>query len=151
MVMDAAAALGIREYDFFDLAFRRWFGRRAETRFLERVFADYMFHRTVPPWVRSLGREVLSRMEAGTLSKAALGAGIYQRHEKIPRLGWLNGIMSGLAVLAVYALIMAIFLFPGSPANMECRSASGNWFFESWVYVIAGKEKPPCDVQKTHR
>ena len=56
-VIDAAQALRIREYDLFRAAFRRWWGREADTKALERVFVAYMFHQVVPPWVRHFCRQ----------------------------------------------------------------------------------------------
>ena len=65
--IDAAAAMAMREIDFFRLAFRRWDGRDIENSRLERVFADYMFHQEIPHWVRHFAREVLELRDAGVL------------------------------------------------------------------------------------
>ena len=44
-VVTAAEALGIGEYDFFRLGFRRWSGHEPDGKALERTFAAYY----VPP------------------------------------------------------------------------------------------------------
>lgn len=80
-VVDAAWALRISEFSLFRLAYRRWYGGEAEVKWLERVFAGYMFRQQVPPWVRQFCREVLAQAAAGGLERRAFGADTVPRRE----------------------------------------------------------------------
>ena len=83
--MDAAAAMGMREIDFFRLAFRRWDGHDIENGRLERAFANYMFHEETPHWVRHFAREVIELRDAGGLDPSRLGAEDFRRQVPLPR------------------------------------------------------------------
>ena len=91
-VAAAAEALGIGEYDFFRLAFRRWSGREPDGKTLERTFVAYMFHQRVPPCVRHLGREVLQLKGSGTLRLGAFGIAAFERRQPLPRLAGFPGV-----------------------------------------------------------
>lgn len=82
-VVDAAYILRISEFDLFRLAHRRWYGSDAETKWLERVFARYMFQQEVPVWVRQFCREVLARKAAGTFDRRDFGAETVPRREPV--------------------------------------------------------------------
>jgi len=87
-VVDAALALQVGEFDLFRLAYRRWHGEEAEEKALERLFAGYMFHQRVPPWVRQYCRAVLQSQAEGRLHRAAFGAETVRRRvpaEILPR------------------------------------------------------------------
>ncbi len=84
-VATAAEALGIREYDLFRLAFRRWSGREPDGNALERTFVAYMFHQRVPPCVRHLSREILQLKGSGTLRPGAFGVAAFERRQPLPR------------------------------------------------------------------
>ncbi|MEE8393393.1 MAG: hypothetical protein V3R66_03545, partial [Rhodospirillales bacterium] len=105
-VMDAAGALGIREIDFFRLAFRRWHGRKAEEKTLERAFAGYMFRQTVPAWVRHFARQVINLQERGELDAKALGAGDFRPLEAAARHAKLSLSIFAVAMIA-YSLLLA--------------------------------------------
>ena len=92
-VAAAAEALGIGEYDFFRLGFRRWSGREPGGKALERTFAAYMFHQRVPPCVRHLSREVLKLQGSGTLDPGAFGLAAFERRQPLPRLGRFPGVL----------------------------------------------------------
>ena len=66
-VLDAAYVLRVSEFDLFRLAYRRWYGGDAETKWLEQVFARYMFQQKVPIWVRQFCRDVLARRAASSV------------------------------------------------------------------------------------
>ena len=98
-VIDAAQALGVREFDFFRIAYRRWWGHDANPKKLEKVFVSYMFHQVVPPWVRQFSRDVLRQAAAGELDPQALGAGGYRKRERPPHLGRLYVALTSVAAL----------------------------------------------------
>ena len=103
--MKAAEALGVSEYDFFRLAFRRWLDREANEKTLERSFVAYMFHQNVPVWVRHFSRDVLSRDAAGILDAAELGALKYRHHPPPHRNGPLYiGLMGAMMVPSAWKL-----------------------------------------------
>lgn len=66
-VLHASRALDVREIDFFRIAWRWWQGTKPNPHVIERAFANYMFHKLVPAWVRQTGREVLRRADLGVL------------------------------------------------------------------------------------
>ena len=88
-IIKAAEALRISEYDFFRLSFRRWSGREPDEKVLEQAFVAYMFHQTVPPWVRHLAREVLALEAKGRMNIRAFGAQKYRRLPPPSRHGGL--------------------------------------------------------------
>ena len=94
-VVKAAEALGIGEYDFFRLAFRRWSGHEPDGKALEQAFVAYMFHQRVPPCVRHLSREVLQLKGSGTLRPGAFGVAAFERRQPLPRLGRFSWRLPG--------------------------------------------------------
>jgi len=105
LVLDAAAALDIREYDLFDLAWRQWRGNAPNAAALERVFVAYMFHREIPAWVRHFARTVLRCRDDGRLDRASFGADRVRRRERPVPLGRLYvGIVAALTLLFVLVL-----------------------------------------------
>lgn len=73
LVMDAAAALEIREFDVFMLAYQRRFERDPLPDRIEDIFARYMFGQEAPAYVRQFAREALEQAQSGTLDPAAFG------------------------------------------------------------------------------
>ena len=144
-VVAAAATLGLREYDFFRLAYRRWFGRLPEEAALEAAFSRYMFAQAVPPWARHLSREVLSRRRQGTLDADALGAGRFRdRPARHP-----HGPLYFGAVVAIWIVLCGVILNtrynPDASAPVPlCVTETGSTFYESWARLIAGKPPPRC-------
>lgn len=144
-VVVAAAVLGLREYDFFRLAYRRWFGRLPDEAALEAAFSRYMFAQSVPPWARHLSREVLDRRRQGTLDADALGAGRFRdRPARHP-----HGRLYVGAVVAVWIVLFGVILNtrydpdPSAPVPL-CVTETGSIFYESWARLIAGKPPPRC-------
>ncbi len=72
-VLQLSAMLEVREYDFFDLAYRWWFGRAPNNRILERHFIRYMFNKIVPYWVRDYCRMIAVLQSQGMLTKEKIG------------------------------------------------------------------------------
>ncbi len=142
----AASALGLQEYDFFRLAYRRWFGRLPGEAVLERAFSRYMFAQVVPPWARHLSRAVLERRRAGTLDAEAFGAGRFRERPVRPR----NGPLYFGAVVAIWAVLFGAILHtrydPDTSAPVPiCVTETGSWFYETWARLIAGKPPPECE------
>jgi hypothetical protein len=54
----AAEAVGVSEFDLFRAAYRHWYAADADTRVLEDRFVAYLFHGTVPAFVRHYARLV---------------------------------------------------------------------------------------------
>jgi hypothetical protein len=73
LVMDAAAALDIREFDLFLLAYRRRFDREPLPDRIEDIFANYMFTQEAPVYVRQFAREALAKAKAGVLDPSQFG------------------------------------------------------------------------------
>lgn len=72
-VLKATALLDITEWDFFNLAYRRWHGGPVAEGMMEPIFAAYMFKDIVPPWVRHFARLVERLYRRGMLDRRALG------------------------------------------------------------------------------
>jgi hypothetical protein len=72
-VLEAAALLEVTEFEFFRIAYRRWFGADIPDADLEPLYLPYMFHGRVPPWVRQLSRQVMAEAEAETLDPRTYG------------------------------------------------------------------------------
>jgi len=144
VVTGAATALGVTEFDFFRFAYRRWFGREAEEKALERTFAAYMFHETVPPWARHAAREVLRREREGTLDTAARDAAPYRKTLTPHPAGKVIVALAAAVWCVLYAALLSTTYDPGTSAPITCASESGSRFYDVWVNLIAGREPPPC-------
>lgn len=144
--LNAAGVLGLREIDFFRLAFRRWHGRDIRSHQLERIFADYMFYREVPIWVRHFSREVFERKASGALDPLTLGAGRYKRRpQPPPRYGKFTVAIT-IAVFVLYSFVlMDTGYHPQTSAPMYCQGGGGFKFFADMSHAISGKERPACD------
>ncbi len=144
--LDAASALDLREIDFFRLAYRRWYGRDIPSRQLELAFADYMFHREVPIWVRHFSRQVFEREESGALDPLALGAGRYKRRVPPPPRYGKFAVALTIGVFVLYSFVlMDTSYHPQTSAPMYCQGGGGLKFFADMAHAISGKERPSCD------
>ena len=72
-VLELSAILEIREYDFFFMAYRWWFGCLPDDRVLERHFIRYMFNKIVPHWIRNYCRMLYEMETKGVLDREKLG------------------------------------------------------------------------------
>lgn len=105
-VLDAAAALEVTEFRFFELAWRAWFGRPPEEQRLERSFAAYMFAFRVPHWVRHFSRRILDLDARGCLDPASFGVWRRLPSERMRLVAklYVAGLLLLFIVLAVSAL-----------------------------------------------
>ncbi|MFQ5764974.1 MAG: hypothetical protein ACE5GT_08605 [Rhodospirillales bacterium] len=144
VVVRAAEALGISEYDFFRLAFRRWSGREADNHALEQAFVAYMFHQSVPAWVRHLSREVLEQLDTGTLDPEAFGVSGFKRRYPLPRLGRFSWrLMAGvMVILLLMSLDTTYVRNPSVP--MGCPGATGSMFFDRLAQFFKGGPNHAC-------
>ena len=72
-VLAASALLQITEYQLFELAHERWFGRRAQESELEAFYVRYMFASQAPFWVRNYCRDVSLADSGGALDPRDFG------------------------------------------------------------------------------
>lgn len=141
----AASVLGLREFDFFRLAYRRWFGAQPDPGELERVFAAYMMRQRVPPWVRQMSREVLRARRAGPLPPDAFGASRYRdrmvRHPRGPIY------VSAFIVLwiATFAFLIDTGYDPETSApTTSCAALEAHPVVGLWVRLATGGLDAAC-------
>ena len=72
-VLEATSLLEITEFEFFKLAYRRWYGVAIDDRDIEPVYLAYMFKEKVPAFVRRLAREVIERADQGDIDPKEFG------------------------------------------------------------------------------
>ena len=72
-VAEAIFILNVKPFEFFQIAYRRWYGREADEKALEAIFMTSYYKQTPPVWVRHLAREVLRRAEGGRLDPTEYG------------------------------------------------------------------------------
>ena len=143
-IIEAAEALGMSEYDFFHLAFHRWNGREPRSVALEKTFAEYMFHRTVPHGVRHLAREVLGRKADGSLNIVRMGVNRYQQRIPMPKNGRFHVSVLGVAFVVYCLALVEISYDPQTSAPMPCNGGSGLTVISKMVYAVSGKRPPSC-------
>lgn len=144
-VTAAAKALGLREYDYFRLAYRRWFGRLPAESVLEAAFSRYMFAEDVPPWARHLSRDVLDRRRHGILGEDAFGAERFRDRPSRPRNGPLYFGVVVVLWLVLFGVILNTRYDPRTSAPAPvCATETGSYFYEYWARLIAGEPPPRC-------
>jgi len=142
---DAAAAMGMREIDFFRLAYRRWNGHDLEDDRLERVFADYMFHEEIPHWVRHFAREVLELRDAEVLEPSSLGAEDFRRQIPLPRRPRLTvGFVAVVFLVYSFALVETTY-YPGDSSPMHCQGGPGLKFITEVAHAVNGNQAKFCE------
>lgn len=147
-VLDAAAALGIREFDLFKQADRWWHGRDRPEKSLERIFVAYMFSGVAPAWVRQYCREVLAEQAAGRLDPARFGAPL-GRSARNRTPGDVRYLLAGLAAaLALYALLLVHVGRPGptpdrTVARLSCEGGGPGLAAIETMAHWAGRGRPP--------
>jgi hypothetical protein len=143
-VMDAAALLGLREFDLFRLAWRSWSGVEPDGKALEKFFVDYMFHHVVPPWVRHFCREILAREKEGRLDPAAFGVERVPRRELPVALGRAYIGVAAAAMLLLFPLLQGFGPAGPASATLACDLGPGMRLFAGLAHVLADRQAPAC-------
>ncbi len=105
-VLDAAAVMQVTEYQVFQMAYERWFGKVAGVSDLEPYFIDYMFRERVPAWVRQFTRLVTELERAGRLEPRALGVERYAHTQEMFNRGVRYLIITVLVMVVFYILLL---------------------------------------------
>lgn len=149
-VAEASARLDLGEFELFGLAHRRWFGRAAAPAQLERTFAAYMFHGTVPPWVRHYAREILRADPADPKAARRLGLDRLPSPAPAPRHGKAIVAAAFVVFLLLFTVILNTTYDPATSAPIPARPLScagggpGLVALENLAYAFAGRERPSC-------
>lgn len=118
-LLEAAAALEIKEYTLFELAYRKWYGRKPLNHVIEAHFANYMFHGHIPAWVRSFSRRIVELHERDELNPRDFG--VYQ---PLPskRLIRIGQAFSAFLVLTFVVVLIFIYREPNMSQSLFGRA-----------------------------
>ncbi len=118
-VLESASLLEVSEYRIFEMAYEAWFGRKVDNnaKLLNRQFFAYLNRDSVPPWVRSLCRDLARRGRAPGFDPARYGIVRAPPTRTMIYLGIRYTIWTALTVsviigLAHFAAIPAGCTFP---------------------------------------
>lgn len=118
-LLEAAAALEVKEYTLFELAYRKWYGRKPLNHVIEAHFTNYMFHGHIPAWSRSFSREIVELHGRGELNPRDFG--VYQ---PLPskRLIRIGRAFSAFLVLSFMVLLVFIYREPNMSQSLFGRA-----------------------------
>ena len=118
-LLEAAAALEVREFKLFELAYREWYGRRPIANVIEAHFSNYMFNKVIPAWVRSFSRRVVELHGAGELDPKAFG--VYQ---PLPskRLIFVGRVFASLLIVVFVVFLMLLTKEPPTTPSLFGRA-----------------------------
>ena len=152
----AAEALGVSEFDFFRIAFRRWSGYEPDEPTLEKAFVRYMFRQSAPHWARHLSREVMRLKQAGHIDPDTFElVGLKRRYplRRPSRFSW-----DMMALVLVLVALMAIDTTYPKDRTMPpgCPGSSGSVFLDVYVGPLLKSADIVCpsvrdDVQEAFR
>jgi len=143
-VMNAAEILRVREIDLFRLAWHSWHGARGEDRVIEAAFVAYMFHKTVPPWVRRFARDVIARSARGQLLPQPHG--IVRRRPE-PPVKWPGPVYVGLVMAITVLFIVTLSATPGggdAATALLCDGGAGLRHVFRFAFLAGGGALPDC-------
>ena len=143
-VMTAAEILRVREIDLFRLAWHDWHGARGEERVIERAFVQYMFHKSVPPWVRHFARSVIDRSSRGKLLPQPHG--IVRRRPE-PPVAWPGAVYVGLVMAITVLFIVTLSATPGDgdgTTALVCDGGAGLRHIFRLAFLAGGGAPPDC-------
>lgn len=103
---DALLILGVREFEFFEIAWREWYGEAPEPERIERALLACLYRQAPPPWVRQLVRRVREEAAAGEFDRRSYGlpAGPVRPHDPVAEGRWYAVIL--LAALTIFFVIV---------------------------------------------
>ena len=102
-VAAAACYLQVGEFRVFELAWEDWHGEKPNQKTVERHFVRYLFHQTVPIWVRHYVRKVLERARDA-------GAAYLERNlPLLSRAWWKAHEVDLLATALILVAIISVF------------------------------------------
>lgn len=151
----ASSLLGLKEFDFFRLAYRRWFRSQPHPEILEKAFSDYMFSEHVPMWVNHQVREVLNQHAQGTLNPQYFGAAAYRdRYARHPQGPLYAGIV--LAVSVVFFSIIVetsrehaeLQRASAHQQSANCSSVASLPGVAMWANMLGGRRSDCVSVQE---
>lgn len=108
LTTQGAAALDVKEFAFFRLAYRWWFGEDANDEVLEQPFMRFLKTRRAPHWVRQFAREILDRQRSGQLDRTAYGLPVATRMS--PTLARIDAYLRGAYVAAWIVAVAALLI-----------------------------------------
>jgi len=101
--------LQISEFNFFQLAYERWYGRNMCEKRMERIFTDYILKNEVPHWARHCARDVLSRYSRGLLDVTEYGMeGNHSAFEQKEHRSFLAAVM--ILTYLIFYLILSGYI-----------------------------------------
>ncbi|MBI2585715.1 MAG: hypothetical protein HYW28_07555 [Rhodospirillales bacterium] len=143
-IATAAEGLGISEFDFFRVAYRRWSGREADESSLEKIFVVYMFEQSAPHWARHLCRDVLQRRRTGRLDPHAFGITELMRRQPLPRLGRFSWSMMAMGIVIVLLISFDTTYVKNRNFPPGCPGFSGSLFLDNYVGPWFKKHDAVC-------
>lgn len=140
LVLDAAAALDVKEYELFRLAYRRRFEAEPADARLERVFVRYMYFGEAPGYIQQFAREVAAHARAGCLKPHAFGAAPAAAPPPHP---YGRAVVASVLVLAMAFSGLLIVTRTGmKEPNIGCAGGPGMGFVEQAARQFTGKPDP---------
>lgn len=108
-ILDASSVLEVTEFQFFELAYRDWHGRKASERQIEKYFAAYMFSERIPSWVRSFARKILRLHAKGRLDPKTFG--IWHRLPS-DRMRFFAKAYTAVLIVIFVAITLSVYSVP---------------------------------------
>lgn len=101
-VLEATSLLEVSEFEFFKLAYQRWYGVAIGDKEIEPIYLAYMFKEKVPAFVRGFAREVIERANEGEIDPREFGV--------VPRPLTMDMYNRGLRAILWVTVIMGTLL-----------------------------------------
>ena len=143
-VMTAAEILRVREIDLFRLAWHDWHGTKGDERVIEAAFVAYMFHKTVPAWVRHFARDVIDRSDRGQLLPQPHG--IVRRRPE-PPVALPGAVYVGLVMAITVLFVATLSAAPGDgdqATALVCDGGAGLRHIFRLAFLAGGGAPPDC-------
>lgn len=117
-VAHTASLLQISEFEVFQLAYQRWFGRLADHREIDTSFSRYLIKAHVPLWVRAFTRQISQLQSENCLDGRAFGLQLAPPSSQRTALG---GVMALLIMLIFVALLVYLADKTDPSLTAACR------------------------------